>query len=252
MTPPLIMRGAFLLIFTLIAYPLFGQKVEKLLAKNKVDKAIAYCEKQSSHNRTNCFVSIADYYLSNEDYSAAEEYFNKSEKIEEGYKKIAEACLVRGNYSSAEEYFQKSGALDEGYEKIAERYMIGDVVDSEWVLNTSDAERYLKKIYDDENHVYERMAECFEEYAVESREHAVKFKVMVDLGLISFSRPEGDHQLTTDVKRAYLFFRQRTEVYLDQAAQYYEKIENLEKATQLRGDLEEFKAELQAEASDTE
>ena len=122
--------------------------------------------------------------------------------------------------------------------------MKGEVVESEWVLNATKAEDYLKKVHDDENQVYTIMAECFEKYGNENKERTDKFKKMDDFGIMYISSKEGG---TINIKRGYTISKMQTEMYFDLAASYYEKIDNIEKAEELRKELEIINSEFSIE-----
>ena len=113
--------------------------------------------------------------------------------------------------------------------------MKGEVVESEWVLNATKAEDYLKKVHDDENQVYTIMAECLEKYGIENKERTDKFKKMADFGIIAISSKEGG---TINIEKGYTISKMQTAMYFDLAASYYEKLDNIEKAEELRKELE--------------
>jgi len=181
-------------------YPLQGQKVEKLLNQGKLEKAIAHCEKQDDDDRTECYMTIGNYYLTN------------------------------GDYTAAEEYYHKSGDIKKGYVKIAESYMKAEAVDSTVMIDPLKAENYLKKVYSDEKLVYVEMAKCFEKYAMEEKERLVLIKTMDDMGIIAMSMGGK----AVDIRKAFASARHSLILYCNEGAKYYEKTGDIEKAEEVR------------------
>ena len=199
---------AFVLI--LIYNPVFSQKVEKLLTQGKLEKANAYCEKQGEGSRSECFMKIAHHYLS------------------------------KGDYTNAEIYFKKSGEIDKGYILIANAYMKGEIVDSVLIFDAAKVKDYLEKVYTDENKIHGEMAKGFEKHANESKKRTEFIKSLDKMGIIAMS--QGGK--TIQIKQALLLSKIKTEFYFFEAANQYEKMGDIEKAEELKKELDILKMPL--------
>jgi len=179
-------------------------RVEKLLAQGQIEKAVEYAEEQEGAFQYGCYYSIAQYYLNKGDYANAEDFFNRSEKTNVGYVRIAESL------------------------------MRGEIVDSVVVIDENKIKAYLEKAYDNEEEVLGKMAVCYEKYADESKERIALAKSLKGMGMIAMS--SGDKTINIDrtltISQAVAIF------YLNSALNVYEKLENLEKTEELRNEIE--------------
>ncbi len=199
-----------LLVLVLVYCPLQSQEIEKLLEQGEVEKAINYSEEQEGSFKSDCYFSIAEYYLDNGDYSNAEGYFNTSGKIKEGNLKIAEFLMK------------------------------GEIIDSVLKIDSRKAKSYLEKVYDNEKDVNSKMAISFEDFGIANKKTFEMFKKLKKSGLIAMTI-KGK---SVDIEKAYIISRLKANFYFDEAIRFYEKLGNIEKVMELKKETESLKNEL--------
>ena len=189
--------------------------VEELLTQGKIDKAVEYSEKQEEPYQSSCFFTIAQYYLDKGDYSTAEDFYNRSGKVKEGNMKMAESL------------------------------MRGEVIDSVLAINEEKVKMYLGKVYDNEKDILSKMAVCFEKYATENKERIALTKTMKEMGIIAMS--SGGKNV--NINKALILSQMQTVFYLTSAVQVYEKLDNVEKAEELKNEIDALKKDFSGELS---
>ena len=183
-----------------------NQRVERLLAEGRIDRAVEYSEDQEGEKRDECFYTLAEYYLKKNNIPLAEEYFNKSEKP------------TAGNI------------------RISELIMRGVLIDSVLVIDKHNARPYLGKVYDNKILIDKHMAVSYDRFAMEQMNRIKLLKGMKDMGISAMS----DGGQTTNIDLEYDFTRILTEIYLNEAVQAYNMLEYYEKAGELKNRLEVF------------
>ena len=180
-----------------------NQRVERLLTEGKIEQAVAYSEKQEGSKKSNCFYTIADYYLD------------------------------KGDYSTAEDFCSRAGDTKVGYVKIAESLMRGGVVDTVLVKNDNKIKSYLEKVYSNEKDVLTHMAVCFEKYAIEKKERCAFIQVISDQGISGMS----SGGKTIDIDKALNLSKLLAVFYYNSAMQVCEELNNLEKVEQFKNEI---------------
>ena len=183
--------------------PVKSPRVEKLLAQGNIEKAIEYSEKQEGVYQANCYFTIGGYYLDNGDYITAEDFYNRSGKVKEGYLEIAESL------------------------------MRGEVIDSVLTINSDKVKAYLGKVYDNETDVLTKMAVSFEKHASESKKRNALAKSMKEMGMISMS--SGGKAINID--NTLLLSQIQIIFYTNSAIQYYKQLGNVKKVEELENEI---------------
>jgi len=187
-----------------------NQRVERLLTQGKIEEALAFSEKQEGSNQSNCFYTIADYYLD------------------------------KGDYSTAEDFYSRAGDTEAGYVKIAESIMRGEVIDTVLVVNDNKIKSYLEKVYDNEKDVLTHMAVYFEKYAIEKKERCAFIQVIRDQGITSMS----SGGKTIDIDKALNLSKLQAVFYYNSALQVCERLNNVEKVEQFKNEIKALDGKL--------
>lgn len=190
--------------------PVQNLKVERLLSQGKVENAIDFSENQDGSYQSDCFFTIAEFYLD------------------------------KDNYSTAEDFYKKSGKTKVGYINIAEHLMRGEVVDSTLVMDENKIKTYLRKVYNYEKDVHAHMAVCSEKYAKETKERIELNQSMKDMGIMSMSK-DGR---SVNIENNLILSKIQATLYFNSAVQYYEELDNVMKVEQLKDDIKVLNIEL--------
>lgn len=177
-----------------------NNRVERLLASGRIDRAVEYSEDQEGEKQDECFCTLAEYYLG------------------------------KNNIPLAEEYFSRSGKTTTGNLRISDLLMRGIIVDSVLVIDKEKAKPYLVEVYDNEKMIDKHMAVSYENFAMEEMSRIKLLKSMKDMGVASMS----DGGRTTNIDIQYSLARIVTEIYINEAIQAYTNIEYYKKAEELK------------------
>ncbi len=213
-----------------------SERVEKFLSEGRINRAVEYSEKQEGDYRSACLFTLAEYYLSNDSISLAEDYFNKSGKTKEGNVKIAESFLA-GDLIDSVRFADTE--MDKTY--LGKVYLTTEKKGSlVMVIDNEKAKTYLEKVYDNEEDVLIHMAFTLEEYAIESKKHLEGFKELKEMGLMSMSNGGNTVNINESIKVYFTL----TFFYLSSAVDLYEKLGNTRKVEELRGERDLLTKEL--------
>ena len=112
--------------------------------------------------------------------------------------------------------------------------MYGEIESKTLNYDLDKVKYYLRKIYDSNQQIDTKIAESFETIANESKKRAEVSKAMKDMGIIGM----GQGNKMMDIKKLYEYSVVRAEIYFLEAINSYEKINNKEKAEELKKEME--------------
>lgn len=101
--------------------------VDSLIKDKDLNKAVKYCENKEE-DKTICYEKVADSYFKKGDFFNAEKYYgynysNNKKKRSKSSFQIAEFFLNKKKYNKSLKYYDKTNRRNEGYLKVADRYL---------------------------------------------------------------------------------------------------------------------------------